>query len=145
MAKTTLRVVVDPTVLVEGLLDPRGGSGRLLRAATAQDLRLVWSERLRARLEKALLDEEVRTAGTWSVEDALRLLDGLEVLAVEVEAGEDAPVSEQPPRGDDLYFELAFQASAVLASTDPGTLARSGHLGVEALRPETVVAALARL
>lgn len=145
MAKTTLRVVLDPTVLVEALLDRSGASARLLRAATAHDLRLVWSEPLRARLETALLDEEVRAIGSWSEEDAQRLLDGLEVLAVELEPSTDSPTAGLPRRGDDLYFELAFHASAILASTDPGTLARSGHLGVEALRPETVVAALAAL
>ena len=145
MAKTTLRVVLDPTVLVEALVDPQGGSARLLRAVTSQELRLIWSEALRARLERALLDDELRTAGSWSEDDAVRLLDGLEVLGTEVEPGVPVGETGRAPRGDDLYFELAFRSSAVLASTDARTLARSGHLGVEALRPETVVAALSSL
>ena len=147
MAKTTLRVVLDPTVLVEALLDRDGGSARLLRAATSRELRLVWSEELRVRFEAALLEEEVRRAGSWSEEDARRLLDGLELLAVEVDHDDDVPGSGDGTgaAADGIYFELAFRAAAVVASTDPATLARSGHLGVEVLRPETVVAALSSL
>lgn len=146
MASTISRVVLDTTVLVEALLDPQGGGGLLLRAAARRQVDLIWSESLRARFESALLDTEVRAAGTWSVEEAVRLLDGLEILAVEIDepAGDPSPTAASPAV-DDLCFELAERASAVLASTDPDTLARSGHLGVEALRPETVVAALASL
>jgi putative PIN family toxin of toxin-antitoxin system len=124
------RVVLDPGVIVSGLLHPDGPPGRLLDAWVDGEFDLVVSPHLIEELAEVLSRPKLasRLDGA-AVSDVLRLLPEAATMASD---GPPAPVCRDPD--DDYLVALALATGSLLVSGDKDLLAvQVDH--VEVLRP----------
>lgn len=147
LSSKTLKIVVDPTVLIGALLDPRGGCATLLDHISKRSVELVLDEPVRASLAASLEDPDAQDQGRWSGADALRWMNALEILATVDDSPVGALTQESSSASKDFaatmtadrhFFALAERSGAVLVTSDSETLAHSGTLGVDVVRPETI-------
>jgi putative PIN family toxin of toxin-antitoxin system len=111
-----IRAVIDPGVLIAGLITPAGVPAAIIRAWTRGSFELVVSPRLLDELTTTLLRPKFRR---WASEnDVVAFVEVLRLAAVTVEdATEVEPVSRDP--NDDSLIALAREARAhVLVSSD---------------------------
>lgn len=111
-----MRAVVDPNVIISGLLSPRGAPARVLTAWLNGGYDLVVSPLLLEELERALGYPELRKRVTES--DTRRLL---ELLRREADLRDDpagAPPVRSPDPGDDYLISLAAATQSVIVSGD---------------------------
>jgi putative PIN family toxin of toxin-antitoxin system len=111
-----VRAVLDPNVIISGLLSPAGNAARLLRAWEGGELELIVSAALLEELRRALGYPKLRSR--ISEEDAERVLQWLsESATVVVDPTIEAPVRSADP-GDDYLIALASSRRAILVSGD---------------------------
>jgi hypothetical protein len=111
-----IRAVVDPGVLIAGLITPGGLPADLIRAWTRGAFELVVSPLLLDELTTTLLRPKFRR---WATEnDVVAFVEVLRLAAVMVEdPAEVEPVSRDP--NDDYLIALAREAGAqVIVSSD---------------------------
>lgn len=122
-----MRAVVDPNVLISGLLSPRGAPARLLLLWSEGALEIVVDELLLAELERALGYRKLRAR--IPAEDAAAFA---ELLRVEAEWGValDEPPVRSPDPGDDYLIALAAGSDAALVSGDADLLGLRERLPV---------------
>ena len=126
-----MRAVLDPNVLIAGLLSPSGPPAEILSRWVAGEFELVVSDALLAELERALAYPKVRARVTEGDAHAF-----VEVLRRGAHAAEDPP---SPPNrsadpGDDYLLALAETERALLVSGDRHLLDLSGTLPVQSPR-----------
>lgn len=111
-----VRAVLDPNVLISGLLSPSGSPARLLRAWVEGAFELVVSPHLLEELERALGYPKLRERITKS--DAIELV---ELLARRADNRDD-PTGPPPVKSadldDDYLIALAAACDAVIVSGD---------------------------
>ena len=148
-------VVLDPTVIVSGLLRPDGTSGALLRACLESEMLVpVLTPRILDELTAMLRHASIRRHLDADPDELIAALSGVAVL-VEPSPRISLDSTEEESAGDAEYF-LAAQASGArfLATTEPGLLAlentsgrplASGDRMVDCVTPESLLSWLASL
>jgi putative PIN family toxin of toxin-antitoxin system len=128
------RTVVDVGVLVDGLLEPDGVSGRLLRHwLRHRSFELVMSDEILAELDRTLDDRTVRRR--LEPEQARRLSAALGILATFVPSGGASTTVPEDP-DDEVYLAAADAGRAPLIVTnDPHLLSLEAHPELEILTP----------
>ncbi len=123
-----MRAVLDPNVLISGLLSPNGTPGELLRAHQAGEFELVVSPALLAELERVLEDAKLRAR--IREEDARAFVRGLGSAAPQtVDPTAEPPVRSADP-DDDYLIALAASERCALVSGDRDLLALSDRMPV---------------
>jgi uncharacterized protein len=134
-----VRVVLDPNVVISGVLSSRGAPADVLRALAAGEFELLVSQALLDELERALAYPKLRrhideaTAGElvrWLADSATHVTD----------PATDPPVRSRDP-DDDYLIALASEHRAALVSGDKDLLALDGEIPV--FSPRAVVELLA--
>lgn len=115
-----LRAVVDPGVLIAGLISPVGAPTSILRAWVDGLVELVVCPWLIDELRRALGYPKVAARVPSAV--ASGLVDALERAAIVLPDPSDVPPVCRDP-GDDYLFALAREAQGVLVSGDADVLA----------------------
>ncbi|MGH9011524.1 MAG: putative toxin-antitoxin system toxin component, PIN family [Acidimicrobiia bacterium] len=114
-----MRAVLDPNVLISGLLAPAGSPAKVLKAWLDGAFELVVSPLLLTELERALrhpkISERIEPA------EAEELMALLRRQANVIDDPSTAPPVRSPDPGDDYLIALAASARAVIVSGD-------GHL-----------------
>lgn len=123
-----MRAVLDPNVIISGLLSPTGNAAHLLRAWQGGEFELI--------VPGVLLDELQRSLGYpklrqhISEEEADRVVQWLRESATVIE-DPDAPAPVQSAdAGDDYLIALAADRQAVLVSGDKHLLDLSDRIPV---------------
>jgi len=123
-----VRAVLDPNVVISGLLSPKGAPAQVLSS---------WSEGRLEVIVSPLLIEELRRALTYrklrryiSVEDGEAAVRWLEAGARRVEDPAGDPPLRSSDHGDDYLVALAAVQRAALVSGDRHLLELSGTIPV---------------
>lgn len=127
-----LRAVLDPNVLVSGMLSRDGPPAKIMLAWVKGDFELIVSPLLLAELERVLAYSKV--ASRLGPDDAADLLALLRQWATCVEDPAEPPRWVDADPGDDYLVALAQDAAALLVSGDSHVLELSGRLPVMAPR-----------
>ena len=123
-----MRVVIDPNVLISGVLSRRGAPAEVLRALAGGEFELIVSQAMLDELERALGYPKLRRHISEGEAVELRrwLLGGATVVA---DPPSDPPVRSRDP--DDGYLiALASAHRAALVSGDKHLLALEGEMPV---------------
>lgn len=114
-----MRAVLDPNVLISGLLAPAGAPARLIVRWLAGDFELIVSEQLLAELSRALAYPKLRSRITAEEAGAfVQLLRRSTTTSADPPGG---PWRSRDP-GDDYLLALASSKAAVLVSGDQDLL-----------------------
>lgn len=112
------RVVLDPNVLISGLLTPRGASARILLHLRSGAFELVTSPALLAELRAVLRRDKFRRYVTADEADEFVELVRRESTMIQDPEASTGPIGEDP--GDEYLIRLARTARAdALVSGDP--------------------------
>jgi uncharacterized protein len=123
-----VRAVLDPNVIISGVLSSTGAPADVLRALAAGEFELVVSKALLDELERALAYPKLRRRVTEP--DAADLLRWVAYSAtVVVDPGGDAPVHSRDP-DDDYLIAVASAHRAALVSGDKHLLTLEGKIPV---------------
>lgn len=114
-----MRAVLDPNVLISGLLGPAGASARLLVRWLAGDFELIVSEHLLAELARALAYPKLRSRIT--PDEARSFVQILNQSATTWPDSRGGSKQSRDP-GDDYLLALAASSAAVLVSGDKDLL-----------------------
>jgi putative PIN family toxin of toxin-antitoxin system len=123
-----LRAVLDPNVIISGVISPGGAPSDVLRALARGEFELVASEPLADELQRALAYPKLRIhVGEADAAELVRWVrDSATVVTVpEVEV----PVSSPDP-GDDYLIALAWAHRSALVSGDKHLLGLAGEIPV---------------
>jgi uncharacterized protein len=123
-----LRAVLDPNVIISGLLSPEGSPARTLLAWQRSDFELVASPLLLAELERALSYPKLRRR--IPTDQAQAVLEWLARSATIMPDPEGPPPVRSVDPGDDYLLALASSESAVLVSGDDHLLSLAGELPI---------------
>jgi putative PIN family toxin of toxin-antitoxin system len=123
-----VRAVVDPNVVISGLLSPAGAPARVLVAWTEGRFELVVSPLLVAELERALAYPKLRRR--IAPEDATAAVRWLRAGATLVDDPADAPPVHSEDPGDDYLIALAADQRAAIVSGDAHLLKLAGRIPV---------------
>ncbi|MBI2168497.1 MAG: putative toxin-antitoxin system toxin component, PIN family [Actinobacteria bacterium] len=123
-----MRVVLDPNVLISGLLTPRGSPAKVLSAWLEGAYELVVSPKVLAELERALAYPKLRAR--ISDREAGEFVELLRRGADAHDDPDDPPALRSPDPGDDYLIALAHSVSAVIVSGDKHLLGLSNRLPV---------------
>ena len=111
-----MRAVLDPNVIISGLLSPGGNAANLLRAWERGEFELIVSTGLLEELERALgypklrrhiAEEEAQGVLRWLTESAAVVVDPVE-----------PPPIRSVDSGDDYLIALAASRQAILVGGD---------------------------
>jgi uncharacterized protein len=123
-----VRAVLDPNVVISGLLAPAGAPARALRAWLQGAYELVVAPLLLAELERALAYPKLRSrVESQEVAELLALLRRHAVVAADP-TGWSGPSAPDP--GDDYLIALAATSGALLVSGDAHLLGLAEELPV---------------
>jgi putative PIN family toxin of toxin-antitoxin system len=123
-----VRVVLDPNVVISGVLSRQGAPAQVLRAVAAGEFEVIVSEALLDELERALAYPKLRRH--ISEEDSAELLRWLTGSAsVAADPGSEPPVRSRDP-DDDYLIALASAERAALVSGDKHLLALDHEIPV---------------
>jgi uncharacterized protein len=114
-----VRAVLDPNVLISGLLGPAGASARLLVRWLAGDFELIVSEHLLAELARALAYPRLRSRIT--PDEARSFVQILNQSATTLPDSRGGSKQSRDP-GDDYLLALAASSAAILVSGDKDLL-----------------------
>ena len=135
-----MRAVLDPNVVISGVLSSRGAPADVLRALAAGEFELVASQAMLDELERALAYPKLRRH--INEPDAAELVPWVAGSATVVFDPEtDAPVHSLDP-DDDYLIVLASAHRAALVSGDKHLLALEGEIPV--FSPRAFLELLAR-
>jgi len=111
-----VRAVLDPNVVISGLLSPAGNAAWLLQACERGEFELIVSAGLLAELERALAYPKLRRrVPEADARDLLAWLRQSGSLAIDPDAG---PTVRSADPGDDYLIALAESERAILVSGD---------------------------
>jgi putative PIN family toxin of toxin-antitoxin system len=111
-----VRAVLDPNVIISGLLSPSGNAARLLRTWEHGGFELVVSAELFAELERALAYPKLRRR--LPEEDAREVLQWLSQSGTAAGDPNTPPPIRSNDPGDDYLIALAASERAILVSGD---------------------------
>jgi hypothetical protein len=123
-----LRAVLDPNVIISGLLSPEGSPARTLLAWQRGEFELVASPLLLAELERALSYPKLRRR--IPTDEAQAVIEWLARSATIMPDPQGPPPVRSVDPGDDYLLALAASESAVLVSGDDHLLALAGELPI---------------
>jgi putative PIN family toxin of toxin-antitoxin system len=123
-----VRVVLDPNVVISGVLSRRGAPAQVLRALAAGEFELVVSEALLDELERALAYPKLRRhISEGDSAELLRWLIGSSSVASD--PGSEPPARSRDPN-DDYLIALASAERAAIVSGDKHLLALDQEIPV---------------
>lgn len=122
-----MRAVLDPNVVISGLLSAKGAPAQVLSYWRAGRFEAIISPLLVEELRRALAYPKIRRH--ISAEDAERAVGWLVAGAMRADDAEDPPVRSADP-GDDYLIALAARERAALVSGDKHLLDLRGRLPV---------------
>jgi len=137
-----LRVVLDPGVVLAGLISPQGSPAQLLRRWIAGEFQIVCSP--------ALIEEFVAVARRdkfrryFTLSQALAVAELLEATSEFVD-DRDSEASPPPDEGDAYLVHLVVSAKAFAVVTGDRALAEHAATGFTAMSPAELLELLARL
>ena len=111
-----MRAVLDPNVIISGLLTPTGNAARLLKAWESGEFELIASPALLEELKRALGYPKLRRY--ISEEEADRVVAWLGESATVAADPDTAPPVRSADAGDDYLIALAASRQALLVSGD---------------------------
>jgi hypothetical protein len=111
-----VRAVLDPNVIISGVLSPTGKPARLLKAWERGEFELIVSIALLAELERALAYPKLRRR--ISEDEAASLLQWLTESATVANDPECPARVHSADPGDDYLIALAASRQAILVSGD---------------------------
>lgn len=123
-----MRAVLDPNVIISGLLSASGAPARILEAWTRGAFELVVSESLLAELARALKYPKLAQRITASARTEL-----LELLRTEAELApdpSDLSTHRSPDPGDDYLIALSADQRTPLVSGDKHLTTLAGDLPI---------------
>ncbi len=124
-----MRAVLDPNVIISGVLSSTGAPADVLRSLAAGEFELVVSEALLDELERALAYPKLRRHVAESdATDLVRWVAGSSATVV-VDPEVDSPVRSRDP-DDDYLIALASTHRAALVSGDKHLLALEEEIPV---------------
>jgi uncharacterized protein len=115
-----LRAVLDPNVIISGLLSPSGNAAWLLRAWEHGEFELVVSSGLLKELERALAYPKLRRRVPEN--EAHEVLEWLSQSGTIAPDPDALPSIRSSDPGDDYLIALAASAHAILVSGDSDLL-----------------------
>jgi putative PIN family toxin of toxin-antitoxin system len=123
-----VRAVLDPNVVISGVLSPRGAPADVLRSLARGDFELIASEALLDELEKALAYPKLRLhISEPDAADLVRWVSDTATVVVDPDTG--PPVRSRDP-DDDYLISLASAHRAALVSGDKDLLILEGEIPV---------------
>lgn len=123
-----MRAVLDPNVVISGVLSSRGAPADVLRVLVAGEFELIASKALPDELERALAYPRLRRH--ISEPDAAELVRWFaDSATVVIDPDADPPVHSRDP-DDDYLIALASVHRAALVSGDKHVLALEGEIPV---------------
>ena len=123
-----MRAVLDPNVIISGLLSPSGNAAWLLRAWEQGEFELVASRALLEELERALAYPKLRRRIPET--DAVAVLQSLsESGTIADDSAASTPIRSADP-GDDYLIGLAESQRAILVSGDQDLLDLANEIPV---------------
>jgi hypothetical protein len=111
-----VRAVLDPNVIISGLLSPTGNAAHLLRAWEGGEFELIVSAALLNELERALGYPKLRRH--ISEEEADRVVQWLRESATVAQDPDAPPAVQSADTADDYLIALAASRHAILVSGD---------------------------
>lgn len=111
-----MRAVLDPNVIISGLLSPAGNAARLLEAWERGEFELIASNALLQVVDRALAYPKLRRH--ISEEEAERVLRWLTESATVIDDPADPPPVRSADPDDDYLIALAASREAILVSGD---------------------------
>ncbi len=136
-----MQAVLDPNVIISGLLSPTGNAAHLLEAWERGEFELIVSVALLDELGRALGYPKLRRH--ISEEEADRVVQWLREAAIVVEDPDAPPAVQSADTGDDYLIALAESRQAILVSGDRHLLDLAARIPV--LEPARFRALLAEL
>lgn len=137
-----LRVVLDPGVVIAGLISPEGAPAQILRRWMAGDFQIVCSPALIA--EFISVAERLKFRPYFSVEQARGLADLLQTSAeflLDQETMAESPADD----GDAYLVHLVVSAKAFAVVTGDRGLAAHEAEGFSAMSPRSLLELLTQL
>jgi len=123
-----VRAVLDPNVVISGVLSSRGAPADVLRVLAAGEFELIASQALLDELERALSYPKLRRhISEPDAAELVRWVAGSATIVVDPET--DPPVRSRDP-DDDYLIALASTHRAALVSGDKHLLALEGEIPV---------------
>lgn len=123
-----MQAVLDPNVVISGLLSHDGSPARILLAWQEGRSELIVSPLLLGELKRALAYPKLRSR--ISRRDAEAVLQWLSQSATAVDDPREAPPVRSEDPGDDYLIALAAEQHAALVSGDKHLLALAGRIPV---------------
>ncbi len=123
-----MRAVLDPNVLISGVLSPGGATGEVLRACSRGEFELLLSPALLAELERALAYPKLRRRIPG--EDAEAFVRWVQGSATTIPDPAAAPPVRSADPGDDYLITLASATRAALVSGDKHLLVLASEIPV---------------
>ena len=123
-----MRAVLDPNVVISGVLSFRGAPADVLRAVAGGEFELIASQTLLDELERALAYPKLRRhISEAHAAELVRWVAGNATMVIDPET--DPPAHSRDP-GDDYLIALASAHRAALVSGDKHLLALEGEIPV---------------
>ncbi len=123
-----MRAVLDPNVVISGVISPRGAPADVLRSLAGGEFEFVASQALLSELERALAYPKLRRhIGEPDAAELVRWV--ADTASVVVDPDVRPPVHSRDP-GDDYLIVLASAHRAALVSGDKDLLALEGEIPV---------------
>lgn len=121
-----MRAVIDPNVIISGVLSADGAPAQVLKAWRAGKFEAVVSAQLLAELGRALAYPKLRARIT----EAEQLMGWISEAALNVDDPKPHPTVHSVDSGDDYLIALAAAHNAALVSGDQHLLQLSGKIPV---------------
>jgi putative PIN family toxin of toxin-antitoxin system len=123
-----LRAVLDPNVIISGLLSASGAPADVLRACDRGEFEVVVSPKLLAELERALAYPKLRRH--ISADEAKEVIAWISDSATAAPDPDDPPPVHSTDSGDDYLIALGSAVRALLVSGDKHLLALAPEVPV---------------
>lgn len=123
-----MRAVLDPNVIISGVLSGQGTPARVLAAWREGRFEVIASPQLIQELRRALAYPKLRSRITEA--EAARLVSWVTQTATAADDPEPHPAIRSPDPGDDYLIALAADHGAALVSGDSHLLGLKGRIPV---------------
>jgi putative PIN family toxin of toxin-antitoxin system len=123
-----VQAILDPNVIISGLLSAQGTSAQILRAFRDGDFEIVLCAQLLAELARALAYPKLRRH--ISEQEAASVLAWLQKTAISLPDPDRPPPCRSKDPGDDYLVALAGRSRLALVSGDKDLLELAGQIPV---------------